>query len=126
MMTRRFLALTALLFLGACGGGGGDGGGGGGSQNPGGDPGGTVAISVSPSTLTVTPSGTQQFTCTVSGATQTTCTWAVTEAAGGSVTAAGLYTAASAPGTYHLVATAVADTTKKATATITVAPSAAP
>lgn len=121
-MARRFLALTVLLFLAACGGGGGDsgsqggGGGGGGGDN--------VVITVTPVTSALTPSGKQQFTCAVTGSNQTGCTWSVTEAAGGAVTGGGLYTAPTTAGTYHVVATSVADTAKKATATVTVAPAA--
>ena len=49
-------------------------------------------------------------------------TWSVQEGApGGSVTAAGVYTAPGTAGTYHLVATSQADATKSATATVTVA-----
>lgn len=117
-MIKRFLALTALLFLAACGGGGGGSEGGGGGGGGGGDP---VTITISPTTANLRPSGTQQFACAVTGSTQTGCTWSVTETAGGAVTAAGLYTAPSVAGTYHVVATSVADATKRATATITVA-----
>lgn len=123
-MTRRFLALAVLLFLAACGGGGG-----GDSSEPGGgggNPGGAVAIAVSPAALTLSPSESHAFICTVTGATQTGCTWAVTEAVGGRVTTEGLYTAATTPGTYHLTATSIADASKRATATITVAASSAP
>lgn len=121
-MTKRFLALAALLFLAACGGGG-SGSSGGGGQGGGGE---AVVISVSPATASLTPSAAQQFNCAVTGSAQTGCTWSVTEAAGGAVTTGGLYTAPSVAGTYHVVATSVADTTKRATATVTVAPSTAP
>lgn len=47
--------------------------------------------------------------------------WSVTEgAAGGAVSATGLYTAPASAGTYHVVVAAKADAAKKATATVTV------
>jgi hypothetical protein len=50
-------------------------------------------------------------------------TWTVTEgAAGGSVAGNGLYTAPQAVGTFHVVATSVADPTKTVQGTITVGP----
>jgi hypothetical protein len=61
--------------------------------------------------------GTQQFTATVTGSTNTSVTWSAT---GGTVTTAGLYTAPSTPGTYTVTAKSVADTTKTASATVTV------
>jgi hypothetical protein len=49
-------------------------------------------------------------------------TWSVQEgASGGAITPAGVYTAPNGVGTYHVVATSVADGTKTATATVTVA-----
>jgi hypothetical protein len=47
-------------------------------------------------------------------------TWSVTEAGGGTVSAAGVYTAPEADGTYHVVATSAAAPSASATATITV------
>jgi hypothetical protein len=79
-----------------------------------------VAVSVSPLTATVQTSQQQQFTATVTGSVNTAVTWAVVEAGGGSVSAAGLYTAAATAGTFHVRATSVADATKSAQATVTV------
>src|SRR5262249_35823903 len=51
----------------------------------------------------------------------TAVTWSVKEgASGGTIDAAGHYTAPVTPGTFHVVATSVADPTKTATATATV------
>jgi len=51
-------------------------------------------------------------------------TWTITEgAAGGTIDAKGNYIAPMGQGTFHVVATSVADTTKNATATVTVVPS---
>jgi hypothetical protein len=81
-----------------------------------------VAVTVTPSTGSVNACKTLQLTATVTGTTNTSVTWSVQEgAAGGTVTAAGLYTAPAGPGTYHVVATSNADATKSAIATVTVA-----
>ncbi len=61
------------------------------------------------------------FQGTVSGAANWTLNWSVVEAGGGTITPQGVYTAPALPGTYHVVATSVADSTKKATATVVVA-----
>jgi len=46
--------------------------------------------------------------------------WSVVETGGGVVSGSGLYTAPGAAGTYHVVATSAADTTKTSSATVTV------
>ena len=79
-----------------------------------------VAVSISPTSLTMLVGGSTTFTATVTGNANTALTWSVTEGAGGAVTAGGVYTAPSTAGTYHVVATSVADATKSATATVTV------
>ena len=49
-------------------------------------------------------------------------TWSVQEgAAGGTIDGAGTYTAPSSAGTFHVIATSVADNTESASATVTVA-----
>ena len=80
----------------------------------------TVAVGVTPSTATVQTGGTTSFTATVSGSANTAVTWSVTESGGGTITASGVYTAPATAGTYHVVATSVADPTQSATATVTV------
>ena len=81
-----------------------------------------VSVTVSPNPVTVTQGAMQQFTAMVT-ATNPAVTWAIQEApAGGSITSAGLYTAPQAAGTYHVIATSVADITKNGNATITVPP----
>lgn len=106
---------TSLILLVACGGGG---------DKPAPVP--VVAVSVSPTTASFVVGGatqTQTFTATVTGNANTSVTWSVTEgAAGGSITTGGVYTAPATPGTYHVVATSVADATKSAMATVTVTP----
>jgi len=102
-----WLLPSLALVLTACSGGGG------GSTQP-------AALTVSPATATLattpqsTAGNTKQF-----GASAPV-TWTVQEAAGGSISAAGLYTAPATEGTYHVIAAAQADATKTATATVTV------
>ncbi|ATB46158.1 chitinase [Corallococcus macrosporus DSM 14697] len=80
-----------------------------------------VEVAIHPTSATVPAGGTQAFTATVTGSANTAVTWSVQEgASGGSVTAAGLYTAPSSAGTYHVVATSQAAPTKSAVATVTV------
>jgi hypothetical protein len=80
-----------------------------------------VTVTVSPGTVTVAPGGTQQFTATVTNNSNTVVSWSVQEgSAGGTITAAGLYTAPSVTGTYHAVATSAADNTRSGTAVVSV------
>ncbi|MBS1767176.1 MAG: hypothetical protein JST05_07230 [Acidobacteria bacterium] len=51
-------------------------------------------------------------------------TWSVVEPGGGTVTAGGVYTAPSSPGTYHVVATSATDSSETAVATVAVSSSA--
>ncbi|HJW71701.1 MAG TPA: glycoside hydrolase family 44 protein [Geothrix sp.] len=76
---------------------------------------------MSPLAVSLGLGGTQTFTATVTGSSNQAVAWTVEEASGGAVSAAGLYTAPSAAGTYHVKATSQADTTKHAQATVTVA-----
>jgi len=99
------LCLTGILFAGCSGlndlkHNTGSGGNSGGSSGSGGNTGsgGAVSVSVSPSTVTVSPFGTQNFSANVTGTTNTAVTWAVNGVAGGSATtgtisASGVFTA---------------------------------
>ena len=79
-----------------------------------------VAVTVSPNPATVFLGATQTFVATVT-ATNMAVTWTVQEgSAGGSITSAGVYTAPQVVGTFHVIATSQADTTKSATVVITV------
>jgi alpha-tubulin suppressor-like RCC1 family protein len=81
-----------------------------------------VSVSITPAVATVAPGGTQPFTATVGGTSNTQVNWSVEEGTtGGGVSTSGLYTAPGTSGTYHVVATSQADTTKSAVATVTVA-----
>jgi acyl-coenzyme A thioesterase PaaI-like protein len=82
-----------------------------------------VAVTVTPNPATVFQGGMQAFMATVTGSANIAVTWTITEgAAGGTIDANGNYIAPMSQGTFHVVATSVADTTQSATATITVPP----
>jgi hypothetical protein len=88
-----------------------------------------VSVALSPQTQSIVTGGTVNFTATVTGTTSgqsTAVTWSVQEAGGGTIDTNGNYTAPGSAGTYHVVATSVADPTKFATATLTVSPPAGP
>ena len=76
-----------------------------------------VSISISPSTVSLSTGGQEQFTANVSGTSNTAVTWS---ASGGTVSTGGLYVAPSAAGTYSIKAVSVADPTKSASATASV------
>ena len=76
-----------------------------------------VTLSVSPTSASLQPGATQQFSATVTGSTNAAVTWTAT---GGTISTSGLYTAPSTAGTYTVKATSVADNTKSASATVTV------
>ncbi|MBS2021080.1 MAG: Ig-like domain-containing protein [Deltaproteobacteria bacterium] len=80
----------------------------------------TVVITISPTTATMAPNGNRDFTATVTGADDKTVRWSVQEANGGQIGTTGHYVAPTAVGTYHVVASASADSSKKAIATVTV------
>lgn len=86
----------------------------------------TATVTVTPgAVLAVTPAGplsltlgqVQQFTARVTGAETTTVRWS---SDAGALTAGGLFTAPSAPGVYHVTATADADSTVTQTVDLTV------
>ena len=84
----------------------------------------SVAVTVSPTSASLSVNQTQQFTATVTGSTNTSVTWSVSPSVG-TVTSGGLYTAPSsisATQTVTVTATSAADSTKSAAATVTLAP----
>ena len=110
-----FALLWAVLGLGCSG------------MTQGGGDGVFVALSVTPHEATVAARGTVAFAASVSttrAADSTAVLWSVKESGGGAVDIFGNYTAPPAAGTYHVVATSVADPAVTDTATVTV--SAAP
>ena len=116
------LSMLVAGCHGAARGGGsdaGDGPGGVGGGGAGGSGGGvsSVVVTVQPVTASLSPGGTQQFTATVTGASDTAVTWS---ASGGTITAAGLFTAPQIGGSYVVRATSVADPRSSGTALATV------
>lgn len=87
-----------------------------------------VAVSVTPSSVSLQPAQKQQFTATVTGTANTAVTWSITPALG-TISAAGLYTAPSSISAVQKVsvsAVSSADATKIATATVDLVPAATP
>ena len=79
------------------------------------------AVCILPDSSKVALNGTEQFTAVVVGRTDQRVTWGVSEADGGTISTNGLYHAPASSGTYHVTATSVADPSRSATATVTVA-----
>lgn len=107
-----FLAPVAavLMTLTACGGGGSS------QPKPNPNPPQAVTVSVNPQVSSLTTGGTQTFTATVTGTSNTSVNWSCS---GGTITY-GTYTAPSTAGNYTVTATSVSDSTKSATANVTV------
>ena len=92
-----------------------------GSAEPGGPATTAVVVSLAPLVSVVAPGGAVAFTASVTGSPDTRVAWSVQEgAAGGSVTASGLYSAPAAEGTFHVVAASHADASRSRSATVTV------
>lgn len=82
-----------------------------------------VAIVVNPSSTNVPTGGKQTFQAAVSGTNNVSVSWKIDEgSAGGTIDAAGVYSAPTAKGTFHITATSAADSTKSATAEVNVLP----
>jgi len=79
-----------------------------------------IVVTLNASSVPLGTGQTTTFTATVTGTTNTAVTWSLLEPTGGSITSAGLYTAPATAGSYHVVATSVADTSKSAQATVIV------
>lgn len=80
-----------------------------------------AAVVISPASVSLLINGQQGFSATVTGQANTAVGYTIQEgAAGGSIDASGSYIAPPTPGTYHVVATSLADPTQSATATVTV------
>ena len=78
-----------------------------------------ISVTISPTTVAMPQKWQQQFAATVSGSSNTAVSWAVTQGTG-TITQSGLYTAPQAVATDIVVATSQADSTKSASASITV------
>ena len=84
-----------------------------------------VAVTISPPSISLLVNGSVQVTALVTGTTQTAVNFAIAEGARGGALAqtsanTATYTAPALAGTYHVVATSVADPSRNFTATITV------
>jgi hypothetical protein len=77
-------------------------------------------LTISPAAVTLPPNGTQTFTASAVGFANNSVTWTVQEKGGGVINGAGFYTAPSAAGFYHVIATSIEETTITASATVTV------
>jgi len=88
-------------------------------------PSGPITITVTPSTATLAPGATQQFTATVTGTTNQSVNWSST---GGGITQTGLYTAPNptTPTTYSIFAIAAADPTVLKSIAVSVIPTTPP
>ena len=103
MTHRSIVALgIAALLTTACGGST--------SDATGGTPpaGQAIVVATSPAEADVAPGGTVKFGAQVTGTADGSVTWQVAEADGGTVDAAGLYTAPAIEGTFHVRAVSVA------------------
>jgi hypothetical protein len=82
-----------------------------------------IVVTLSPPSAGLDACQTLDFGATVTGTSNQGIAWSVKEGpTGGTVTAGGVFTAPSAAGTYHVVATSAADLTKAVEGTITVGP----
>ena len=114
--------IVVLLLASGCGGGGTS------SSSNGAPPPAAVAVTISPTSVTLRTGATQQFTATVTGTPDTSVTWAVNGIIAGNpnlgiVSTGGLYTApttAPNPNTVTVTATSAADTSKIASASVTI------
>ncbi len=79
-----------------------------------------AALQVSPPSDSLGTNSTRQFEAILSGS-HTPVTWSVEEASvGGTISSNGLYTAPTNAGTFHIVATSLADATQTAVATVSI------
>ena len=82
---------------------------------------GAITLAIHPPAVTIAPGQIIPFAASVTGASDTAVIWSVLEgAAGGQVSVQGVYTAPATGGAYHVVAASHADTSKTATAVVTV------
>lgn len=78
----------------------------------------TLALSISPSTASITTGGTQQFSASITGTSNTGVNWLAS--GGGTISSTGVYTAGNNPGSYTVTATSLADGSTSAQAKVTV------
>jgi hypothetical protein len=78
----------------------------------------TLALSISPSTASITTGSTQQFSASITGTSNTGVNWLAS--GGGTISSTGVYTAGNNPGSYTVTATSLADGSTSAQAKVTV------
>jgi len=78
----------------------------------------TLALSISPSTASITTGGTQQFSASITGTSNTGVNWLAS--GGGTISSTGVYTAGNNPGSYTVTATSLADGSTSAQAKVTI------
>ncbi len=82
----------------------------------------SVSLTITPAFLDMTPGAIQLFTSKATGTMDPSVVWSVKEGpAGGTITSAGVYTAPSTTGQFHVVATSASDTTASTNVAVTVA-----
>lgn len=81
-----------------------------------------IIVTVEPAAASIMANGLVLCSASVAGVPNQAVTWSVQEVGGGTVTDEGIYHAPTTPGIYHVIATSVADTRRKAIATVTVNP----
>ena len=84
-----------------------------------------ISVSISPASATVAAGATQQFSASMQNSSNQNVTWSVDGVSGGNsangaVNSSGLYTAPATAGSHSVTATSAADTSKSATAKVTV------
>ena len=77
-------------------------------------------VSIAGSSNILSTGDSRTFTASVSNSAEQSVSWSVVEASGGSITPAGVYTAPTLPGTFHVKAVANADAAASATAPVPV------
>ena len=84
-----------------------------------------VSVTISPQSFALKRGASGKFSAAVANSSDTSVTWSIQEgSAGGTITDAGVYTAPSVDGVYHVIATSKAGPTKSATAYVSVGASA--
>ncbi|HET9406069.1 MAG TPA: Ig-like domain-containing protein [Candidatus Sulfotelmatobacter sp.] len=79
-----------------------------------------INVSITPGSPSVSVGASQQFSAMVTGTSNTTVNWSVAEANGGTIDSAGKYTAPMKAGSFHVIATSQADSSKSASAGVSV------
>ncbi len=82
----------------------------------------SVVVTVQPESAQVEPSASVSFAASVLGTSQSDVVWSIAENEGGTIDAAGKYTAPSTAGKYHITATSAAEPAAQAIVMVTVDP----